>query len=201
MDVELIRIPEDAARAKLREYRKAIAARAHAEAARATVEEWRRIEAGYEAAAKGYALIELSKAMARGGWDDQGRPRFAVSRANKPSVTAHIGHNSELCFSSPNTSCWHRAKTVFHFPLRAMPPRPDPRRGFSGRAIVPMVPPDKLPRPDADLSRRVILWEADWTAPPVDPLLLLPIGGDLYAVEAAWDLTPLERAILTDRLT
>jgi hypothetical protein len=29
--------------------------------------------------------------------------------------------------------------------------------------------------------------------------LLLPIGGELYAVEAMWDLTPLERAVIAGR--
>jgi hypothetical protein len=30
----------------------------------------------------------------------------------------------------------------------------------------------------------------------VDPILLRPIGGDLYAVVAQWDLTEIERTII-----
>jgi hypothetical protein len=47
-----------------------------------------------------------------------------------------------------------------------------------------------------------VLWEADWKVhpvPPGDPALLKHIGGDLYAVVAVWDLTPLEQAVLAAR--
>src|SRR5438046_3023240 len=35
--------------------------------------------------------------------------------------------------------------------------------------------------------------------PPEDPALLKHIGGDLYAVVAVWNLTELERAVLSGR--
>jgi hypothetical protein len=35
--------------------------------------------------------------------------------------------------------------------------------------------------------------------PPEDPALLKHIGGDLYAVLAVWNLTELERAVLSGR--
>jgi hypothetical protein len=46
----------------------------------------------------------------------------------------------------------------------------------------------------------VILWEAEWQHVPSDPLLLRHITGPLYAVLASWDLTELERAVLSRRL-
>jgi hypothetical protein len=200
MNVELIKIDPDAARAKLRAYKRGIAARAHKATDDRVRREYKQIEAGYRAAARGLPLIELTKAMAMGGWDELGRPKFAVARADTRQVDFHVGHDSEICFCRPRATCWHRTSFLFRFKLASMPTRPlvpSPR----GSAIVPMVPPDVLKRPDLDLSRRVILWEADWKAAPVDPMLLLPIGGDLYAVEACWDLTPLERAVISGRAT
>lgn len=51
-----------------------------------------------------------------------------------------------------------------------------------------------------------ILWEVEnWSDRPLtavpdrDPLLLKHISGDLYTVEAAWDLTDLEQAIMARR--
>lgn len=36
-------------------------------------------------------------------------------------------------------------------------------------------------------------------APPGDPALLKHVGGDIYAVVATWDLSPLERLVLSGR--
>jgi hypothetical protein len=200
MNVDLIKIDPDAAKAKLRAYRKAIAERHHSETARAATAEYEQIEQAYRAAARGLALIELSKAMATGGWDEQGRPRFAVWRADQKQVCCRFESSHGVHFYGAGTRSYYSRRT--HFRFRSMPPRPE-KSSWNGwrelTAIVPMVPPDVLPRPDIDLSRRVILWEADWQDAPVDPLLLLPLGGNLYAVEAAWDLSPLERAVISGR--
>lgn len=70
-------------------------------------------------------------------------------------------------------------------------------------AMVPIVPPKH--RPERGFGQRLVLWEVDdWVraslpAPPHDPALLRPLGGDLYAVEAVWDLTELERLVLSGR--
>jgi hypothetical protein len=193
VNVELIKIDPAAARAKLRAYKKGIAARMHKATDDRVRKEYEQIEAGYKAAARGLPLIELTKAMAMGGWDEIGRPKFAVARADLRKIRGYY-HQTTFGFEANG---WERKLAKFEFRTDIMPPRPvSADRWWRGDAIVPMVPADVMPRPDLDLSRRVILWEADWKAPPVDPMLLLPIGGDLYAVEAAWDLTPLERAVI-----
>ena len=69
----------------------------------------------------------------------------------------------------------------------------------SATAIVPSIPP--LHRPHDSLENYWLLWEAEWTRPPVDPALLKHLGLNLYAVLAVWDLTPLEQAVLRGRST
>jgi hypothetical protein len=69
------------------------------------------------------------------------------------------------------------------------------------RAIVPTIPPPF--RPPHKLSGYHLLFEAEWSQgmplAPGDPALLKHLAGDLYAVLAVWDLTPLERAVLSAR--
>jgi hypothetical protein len=75
------------------------------------------------------------------------------------------------------------------------------RRAWS--AMVPIVPPKH--QPARGLDERLILWEVEkweWAAvppPPGDPALLRHVGGDIYAVEAIWDLTELEKLVLAGR--
>lgn len=70
-------------------------------------------------------------------------------------------------------------------------------------ALVPIVPPKLMPR--GRLENYLTLWEVeDWTwrtspSPPGDPALLQHVGGDLYAVLATWDLTELEKLVLSGR--
>jgi hypothetical protein len=66
-------------------------------------------------------------------------------------------------------------------------------------AIVPIIPVHL--RPKRGLANYHILWEAEWTKRyPVDPYLLRRLGGDAWLVVAAWDLTDVERAVMSSRL-
>ena len=70
------------------------------------------------------------------------------------------------------------------------------------RAIVPNIPP-RL-RPGRGLQLYTLLWEATWAVdpvPPGDPALLRKLGGDLYIVLGTWDLTALEQAVLSGRIS
>jgi hypothetical protein len=70
-------------------------------------------------------------------------------------------------------------------------------------AMVPVTPPKH--RPSRGFSGCKVLWEADdWAwqtlpAPPGDPALLKHVGGDIYAVLATWDLSPVEQLVLSGR--
>lgn len=70
--------------------------------------------------------------------------------------------------------------------------------GMRLKAMAPTIPPPL--RPPHHLRNYHLLWEAEWTVgsmiPPGDPALLKHLGGDLFAVLAVWDLSPLEKAAL-----
>jgi hypothetical protein len=150
-------------------------------------------------------------------------PRLAVMRADKRWAWCDgIGRDGTVTFrdiGDPRSDVGltrYQAVELF--------PRDDSRQTMSvwcdratWRALVPTIPPHLRPtrplhgdRVPIDLKGYVILWEAEWqldkTVPPGDPALLRRLGGTLadrtlprvrlYTVEAQWDLTPVEQAVL-----
>jgi hypothetical protein len=67
-------------------------------------------------------------------------------------------------------------------------------------ATMPMIPPHLRPKKSLQLYH--VLWEAEWNrrVPPRDPYLLRRLGGDMWIVVAAWDLSEVERAAMAHRL-
>lgn len=206
MNVPLITMDRDAARAKLKAFR----ADRHKDAEAA----YGRAATAYEALAAGTPLLNLSAAIQAGGLFDDWRPRLAVARADR----------SEVCFR------WRAGSTVARFSAQADVNQAPPEgsllvrnvdmgrkhgKRFQGRngpyavdlwgyALVPMVPADVRPK-TGRLADWLVLWEVtQWfdrpqrMQAPVDPLLLKPLGGELYAVLAQWDLTEVERLVLQE---
>jgi len=164
------------------------------------------IRAGYRAAARGNPVIELSTAVAAGGWFRSGLPRIAVVRADATECWVNVrrpqwdGAETELVFTdNGSTRGW--AMVGRHRVAVSVPtPEVVTNRAWRGRTIVPSIPPNHRPR-RTRLHRFHILWEVErWAqVAPRDPALLRHIRGDLWAVMATWDLTDLERAVLSAR--
>lgn len=159
------------------------------------------IKDAYRELARGVKLIDLKRTIVNAGVDEQSRPKLAAIRADAKRCCYH--NYSFPAFYLPSKSHWDRetsrVKSVVRLPRGSLPECTKPLRGGGVmhrhlEAIVPLVPPHL--RPAGNLSRYVILWEADWEDAPVDPLLLRPLGGEIYKVVAAWDLTPVEQAAL-----
>lgn len=130
------------------------------------------------------------------------RPAFAVGCAHWRHVRVRIGSDGGAEFLQRVPNIWFGdRRTAWHRHI-VLPPGvlPEPMRKFRDlEAVVPLIPANL--RPMNALNRYVLLWEAVWVKrPPIDPLLLRHLHGSLYAVFAAWDLTPLERAVLAGRL-
>lgn len=196
MNVTTIRMERAQAREKLKAFRREAHKRADAEYEAARI--------GYEALADGIPLIRLTQAFAEAGWDEAGNPRLAIARSDRRRVRYRVEwQNARRVLSFDASSGWgaRGGPTLQRsVPLSVMPPRPanapnSPNLG----AIVPMIPADV--RPGGRAKNWFTLFEAMWEpVPPVDPILLQHLGGDLYAVLAEWDLTELERAIIAGRL-
>lgn len=190
MNVETITMEPKLAAAKLDAYRRRLD-RSSDPVLRA---EYEGALAGYKALAKGTPVISLRQSIDGAGLDAELRPILAVMRADAKTVSC-CRCPGEIRFYHPNLgrgrSGWGRS---FTFAAPGI-------RGYLGtlHAVVPMIPADVGPK-RIDLKRHLILWEAHWTEVPVDPMLLKPLAGDLYAVVAAWDLTPIERLVIAGRL-
>jgi hypothetical protein len=159
--------------------------------------------AGYRALASGRQIINLREVIAAGGtivekrehWHyDFVMPRLAVARSFDKVVFCTRYYDGSLHFEVPSRQGWR---------LRLAPGTSDASPLCSGSAMVPIVPVGtrvRLRKRGAGGWRSCItLFEVDqWTptAPPGDPALLRHIAGELYTVEATWDLTDLERAVL-----
>ncbi len=150
----------------------------------------------YHALLRGKKVIDVALALEGAGLDHRGLPKLAIARADWPSVNCFRRDGRFVFTSRP---WWHGRTPRGEVGVRvALPPNLDP----SGRAQVPIVPPQF--RPKGPLDNYHLLFEAVWEPKPTrDPLLLQQIGAAdslLFGVLAAWDLTPLEQAVLRAKL-
>jgi hypothetical protein len=182
-------------------------------------DEERAIWQGFAALAAGKTLINLADAIRSGGCDERGWPRLAVMGAD--AKWCHLGVsplNSGLTrwTFAPRVLAERQTDRLIH---RFEVPTKDGETVKVGgwgwqnerrRAMVPNVPPELRPRGKGtwrntpiSLAHFLILWEVpEWEqapVPPGDPALLRHLGGELYTVEAVWDLTELEQAVLAGR--
>lgn len=191
MNVSTITMPKELAAAKLRAYREQLRRRAD--------EEYEAAAAGYAALAAGTPLLNLTEAFAQTGLGEDGRPRLAIARADRKQVTVTVRPIS-LEFDTLRKSRWGYEGSL----LITIPFTSATHTHRYGYALVPMVPADV--RPSGSLRDYFILWEVEqWSDRPLlawpdrDPYLLKHLAGDLYVVVAEWELTELERAVMTGR--
>lgn len=151
----------------------------------------------YEAISKGKLVIDALAAIQRAGLGEDKLPRLAIARADCKQCFLITRQNGSATFLSDIR--WPTGRTakdrMFEFPAGAF-------EGVSGRdssAMVPHIPPDIRPR--RGLQNYHVLFEAMWRPePPIDPMLLRRLTGDIWLVVAAWDLTPVERAVMAHHM-
>ena len=207
MDVELVEMPVEEAKKRLEEYEDA--------ARRSADEEIQSIRDGYAALAEGTPLVNLGDVIRSAPRDEKHRPMLAVARADRKEVMFSWANRAFASHfvSSADMEVWRlppssglRIDVAMAEPCPGVPNETGSYLYDSqGYALVPHVPPHVL-RQRSYLKDHFVLWEVEkWSdsrlraQPDRDPLLLKPLGGDLYAVVGQWDLTDLERAVMTGR--
>ena len=199
MDVEVIEMPAAEARAHLKEYRTQLHRVADAE--------YSAIAAGYEELAKGHALLNVANVIRQAPRDEKHRPALAIARADRKQVEVRWSGSQVLYDCSAYFDDGGGSRTLIR--------RFDIGRGFPGQspwlcrgyALVPIVPAGvRTTAGNPRLRECFVLWEVEaWSdsqigaTPDRDPYLLRHLGGELYTVLAAWDLTELERAVMAGR--
>jgi len=199
MDVQTVTMDAEAAAAAFKEYRAAFMA------------ERNRIDGelmrGYKALAEGRILISLSDAIQRGGVDEIGRPRLAIARADESGVSMERTRDGAVVYWPSNARRVTAEDRVLRVPATTLPDITEAQDALTTRwgsarwrethtATLPFIPPKY--RPPLKLDNYHLLWEAEWRSARqrLDPMLLRRVGGDLFAIVAAWDLTEVEKLVL-----
>lgn len=221
MELATLEVPADVARREYLAYRKLVREHRNAEdeqmmrAYRAASKGQRLIRLPDVILAGGFAYTEPRERLRwvgagqpqerTGVWFQSAFPRLAIARADVKHVyCTGVSSDGSITFDYNARGSAHRA-TRQRFDLRPGTVGADRLQAGVHEfhpttrkvAMVPSVP--AALRPTTGLAGFHILWEAEWKVrplPPGDPALLKHVGGDLYAVLAVWDLTPLEQAVL-----
>jgi len=160
------------------------------------------IAAIYKRIAQGKTVIRALESIRAAGLGADGCPKLAIAPAHMTSAWWRMSRDScTFGKRSPNTR--DRLEVVrMDWPGVEAEHRRivGQQRRWEFEATVPIIPVHL--RPKRGLQNYHILWEAEWTKRyPVDPYLLRRFGGDAWLVVAAWDLTDVERAVMSSRLT
>jgi hypothetical protein len=201
MNLATIGANREQARVQFREYRKAVRERRAADRgddADRRAREDVLLAKSYRELSLGKKVIDLHETLRAGGVDEKHRPRLAIVRADATYCWLRREGSGDCTFRGQESGCpKSRQVTVPRSVFGDTPMASGWRMAITGRALVPSIPP--WARPKAKLLNYHILWEAHWTDVPIDPALLKHLGGPLYVVLAVWDLTELERSVLSLR--
>lgn len=150
------------------------------------------IAAIYKRIAQGRTVIRALESIRVAGLNDQGMPRLAIARADQAHCFLRTRGPNSVTFEHSRWARRNKTKNIsIDWPSHGV--------RLDGEAVVPIIPVHL--RPKRAIENYHILWEAEWTKRyPVDPYLLRRFGGDAWLVVAAWDLTDVERAVMSSRL-
>jgi hypothetical protein len=147
----------------------------------------------YRLISEGKTVVKALESIAKASIDETGFPKLAIARSDQKRQSCFMHHDGAAQMSPTRNK--RGRDSVFAFPPETFAFRKD--RAWRAEAVVPVCPIHL--RPKRALENYHTLWEAEWTGQaPYDPILLRRLGrDDVWLVMAAWDLTEVERAVLT----
>jgi hypothetical protein len=157
------------------------------------------IQRTYQLIAQGRLVIRALDSITAAGVGEDGYPKLAIIRADARDCFLRYDPDGRVVFAADWRS--RSPGKRIELPAGSFPARARYIGGWDNvKAQVPLIPIHL--RPKRGLQNYHILFEAEWRpVPPQDPLLLRRVGkSDLWVVCAAWDLTPIERAVLASRI-
>ena len=157
------------------------------------------LEKIYSALSEGKAIIDLNRTMRNCATFENGMPKLAIARADRKKVYCRRSEN-QLRFCAAQ-SLWNATEGSLDIYVDDMPEMRFVGRNPNGRSPVPGIPPAVRKRNKGRLRERYILWEVEsWDMiPDPDPLLLMHLAGEYYAVLDHWELTDIEASILSGK--
>lgn len=160
------------------------------------------IAAIYKRIAAGKLVIRALASITAAGLDRDGMPKLAIARADRTKVQCELDRDAVVFRGLQGTKGRMRTSyavaDTFNCAMPGCVYVNYADRNHRRVADVPLIPVHLRPR--KALDKYAILWEADWYRYPVDPYLLRRCGQDAWIVVAAWDLTAVERAVMSSRL-
>jgi hypothetical protein len=184
MKVERLKMDPEKARELWRKYQAHVAGQTKAD---------QEIAAVYKRLAQRRTVIRALESIRAAGVDERGYPRLAIARADETRISVRVGQNTTEWEFTPGYPIRAASRVVT---VSGVPAAKESRRITSA---VPLVPVHV--RPKRGLQNYHVLFEADWIAYPIDPYLLRRFGSDAWLVVAAWDLSPVERAVMANRVS
>lgn len=168
---------------------------------------------------QGRAVLDVPHSIQEGGLLDGGWPRLAIVRADYKEVYFYRRDTGRGYFSGKKEGWGRKAGTkamgsriedvaLASNTFRSWTQDESHWESSIGRTMAPLVPAKFIPK--GDYRNYFILWEVEqWvpvgpakpkTRPPRDPFLLKRISPTMFGVLASWDLTKLERTVLSGRI-
>lgn len=196
MKIEKLAMSKKKAEKELKEYKEAIKTK--------NEKYLKQMKRMYHFLAKGEKVIDIFDVMKKAGVRD-GLPKIAISKADRKEIIfrkKRLGAGA-FGFISNSSSSWRREfrgqvvlpSGTFRFK------RKKPNEKIAFQAKVPIIPARLMPK--GSLKSYYILWEVEnWkqiSIAPKDPYLLKRISKNLFVILSAWNLTPLERALIRGR--
>ena len=197
MNVPVIEMPVEEARTEWRRYVDALKGRVSAEE-RKMLEDFRRC---YNQLKNGRKLVDVFKAIKKGGLNEHYEPRIAIAPADSEHIYFHRREAETWGAFSTTNSTWRMRQ---HARVVGLPEGTFTAKegGYSDtlEAPVPIIP--ALYRPSPITKEHFVLWEVEaWeNVPPSDPWLLKRLTENLFVVLAGWDLTDLEKSVMAGRI-